>query len=277
MSAPDDLGRPSASPAPATPSGAAPATARGLIVERWSRSRRIERVCHLTGAVLIGSGLFHLAVLVVDGGPWYGPVSLRKPATFGLSFGLTLIAIALLASYLNLGRRALLLGVFAADCVLEVGGITLQAWRHVPSHLNRETPFDSAVSTALAAGGGVLIVVLGTVAVAALRPNPGIPKSMLLGLRAGFVSLVIGLATGAAMIARGAAEVGGHQRQAYHDVGFLKPVHGLSLHGVLVLPALAWLLSRTAWDESRRTQVVKITAAGYGLAVVATLAYCLLR
>lgn len=45
--------------------------------------------------------------------------------------------------------------VFAVDGVVEVGGITLQAWRHVPSHLNRETPFNSAVSTVLAAGGGV--------------------------------------------------------------------------------------------------------------------------
>jgi len=60
-----------------------------------------------------------------------------------------------------------LLGVFAADCVVEVGGITLQAWRHVPSHLNRETPFNSAVSMVLAAGGGVLIAVLGAVTLAA--------------------------------------------------------------------------------------------------------------
>lgn len=257
-----------------------PAALRGVITEGWNRGRRIERICYLIGAVLIGAGLFHLVVFAVDGGPWYGPVSWRKPATFGFSFGLTLIAVAWVASYLSIGERSrtLLLGVFAADCVVEVGGITLQAWRHVPSHLDRETPFNSAVSTVLAIGGGVLIVVLGTVAVAAFRPNPEIPASMRLGLRAGFVSLMIGLATGAAMIARGVTEVNtGHQRQAYHDVGFLKPVHGLSLHGVLVLPALAWLLSRTTWDESRRTQVVAITAAGFGLAIAVTLAYCLLR
>jgi hypothetical protein len=245
-----------------------------------SRGRRIERFCYGLGAVLVCVGLFHLVVFVVDGGPWYGPVSWRKPATFGLSFGLTLAAVTWAASYLPIGGRgrALLLGVFAADCVVEVGGITLQAWRHVPSHLNRETAFNSAVSTVLAAGGAVLVVILGVLAVTSFRASPGVPASMRLGLRAGFVSLMIGLATGAAMIARGAAEVGaGRQQQAYHDIGFLKPVHGVSLHGVLVLPALAWLSSRTAWDEARRTRVVAIAAGGYGLAVAAALAASLLR
>jgi hypothetical protein len=245
-----------------------------------SRGRRIERFCYGLGAVLVCVGLFHLVVFAVDGGPWYGPVSWRKPATFGLSFGLTLAAVTWAASYLPIGERgrALLLGVFAADCVVEVGGITLQAWRHVPSHLNRETAFNSAVSTVLAAGGAVLVVILGVLAVTSFRASPGVPASMRLGLRAGFVSLMIGLATGAAMIARGAAEVGaGRQQQAYHDIGFLKPVHGVSLHGVLVLPALAWLSSRTAWDEARRTRVVAIAAGGYGLAVAAALAASLLR
>ena len=193
---------------------------REKAIEVRGAGRRTERICYLVGAVLIGAGLFHLAVFAVDHGPWYGPVSWRKPATFGVSFGLTLIAVAWVASYLPIGERSrtLLLGVFTADCVVEVGGTTMQAWRHVPSHLNRETPFNSAISTVLAAGGGVLIVVLGAFAVAAFRSNPRISASMRLGLRAGFVSLMIGLATGAAMIARGVTEVNaGHQRQAYHE------------------------------------------------------------
>jgi hypothetical protein len=69
----------------------------------------------------------------------------------------------------------------------------------------------------------------------------------------------------------------GHQQQAYHAVGFLKPVHGVSLHGVLVLPALAWLLSFIDRDETHRTRVVAIAVTGYGLAIAAALAYSLLR
>jgi hypothetical protein len=246
----------------------------------WTQARPIERICYRLGAILIAAGLFHLVVFAVDGGPWYGPVSWRKPATFGLSFGLTLITVAWVASYLRLSERPrnLLLGVFAADCFVEVGGISLQAWRGVPSHVNRETPFDSAISSVLAAGGGVLIVVLGLLAVAAFRPNPAVPADRRLALRAGFATLMIGLASGAAMIARGVIDVNsGNQQQAYHDIGFLKPVHGLSLHGVLVLPVVAWLLSLSGWDEARRTRVVALAAAGYGVAIAAALAYSLLR
>jgi len=54
-------------------------------------------------------------------------------------------------------------------------------------------------------------------------------------------------------------------------------VHGASLHGVLVLPAVAWLLSFTGWDEARRTRVVALAATGYGLAIAAALAYSLLH
>jgi hypothetical protein len=253
---------------------------RSGLARIWTRGRRIERTCYLLGTVLVGAGLFHLAVFAVDGGSWYGPVSWRKPTTFGLSFGLTLITVTWVASYVSLGDRVqtVLLGLFAADCFVEVGGITLQAWRHVPSHVNRETPFDSAVSTVLAAGGGLLVVILGALAVAAFSPIPAVRASMRLALRAGFVTLIIGLLTGAAMIARGVIEVNtGHQQEAYKLVGFLKPVHGVSLHGVLVLPALAWLLSFTAWDEARRTRVVMIATAGYGLVIAAALAYSLWR
>ena len=36
---------------------------------------------------------------------------------------------------------------------MEVAGITLQAWRRVPSHLDMETPFDTAVSMTLVTTG----------------------------------------------------------------------------------------------------------------------------
>ena len=237
-----------------------------------------RRSCYLIGLVLIASGLVHLAVFAVDGGPWAGPVSWRKPITFGLSFGLTLIAVGWLSAYLPMADRwrRLLLAVFAVDCCVEVAGITMQAWRRVPSHLNRETAFDSAVATVLAVGGGVLIVVLGALCVAAFRAR--VSPSMRLALRAGFVALMIGLLTGAIMIARGVVEVNsGRQEHAYQVVGFLKPVHAVGLHGVLVLPALAWLLSYTRMTEARRTRVVAIGMVGYGIAIAAALAWSLTR
>ncbi|GHI04413.1 hypothetical protein AQI88_36985 [Streptomyces cellostaticus] len=240
--------------------------------------RPAERLCHATGLLLILSGLAHLVVFAVDGGPWDGPVSWRKPVTFGLSFGVTLIAVTWVTSYLRIGARlrTVLLVVFAADCVVEVGGITLQAWRGVPSHLNMETPFDTAVSMTLAVGGGVLVVLLTVFSVASFRHRPtgpaGMalagPAGMALAVRSGFALLLVALASGAAMIARGVVLTRtGHQQAAYHSTAPLKPLHGVSLHAVLDLPLLAWLLSRTSWSERTRWRIVAAAAGCYAAAV----------
>ncbi|MFF3616634.1 hypothetical protein [Streptomyces sp. NPDC002580] len=235
--------------------------------------RPAEWLCCATGVLLVLSGCLHLLVLAVDGGPWDGPVSWRKPVTFGLSFGLTLIAITWVTSYVRVGARlrTTLLVVFAADCVVEVGGITLQAWRRVPSHLDMETGFDTAVSMMLAVGGGVLVVLLTVFAVASFRDRPTGPLGMPLAVRSGFAILLVALASGAAMIARGVVLTRtGHQEAAYHSTAPLKPLHGVSLHAVLVLPALAWLLSRTDWTDKVRQRVVYGAVGCYAAAVVGT-------
>jgi hypothetical protein len=240
--------------------------------------RTVDRVSYAIAAALVAAGLFHLVVFLVDGGPWEGPVSWRKPATFGLSFGLTLATVAWVTSYLWMSPRlrAVLLGVFAADCVLEVAGITVQAWRGVPSHFNMSTVANRSIAMMLAFGGAVLVVVLVTFAVNAFRHRPDAAPSMRLALRAGFATLLIGLASGAAMIARGVVLTNtGHQQLAYQLGGFLKPLHAVSLHGVLVLPALAWLLARRPWPESRRVRIVAGAVGAYALAILVALSLSL--
>ncbi|MET8511636.1 hypothetical protein [Streptomyces sp. NPDC005077] len=234
----------------------------------------VERLCYATGAALVVSGLLHLIVFAVDGGPWGGPVSWRKPVTFGLSFGLTLIAICWVASYVRLPARTrtVLLAVFAADCVLEVAGITLQAWRGVPSHFNMETPFNTAVSMSLALGGGALVVILTALAVASFVRRPEGPAGMALALRAGFAILVVGLLAGAAMIARGVHLTRtGHQLAGYASTASLRPLHGVSLHAILVLPVLARVLAGTPWSVATRRTLVRAAVGCYAAAVVGAL------
>ena len=255
-------------------------TGRARAADRWRSLRPVERICWLVGAALIGSGLVHLVVAVADPRPWLGPLSWRKPVTFGLSFGTVLIAITWVAGYLPLTerRRRVLLGVFAADSVLEVAGITIQAWRHVPSHFNNTTAFNSVIAYSLAAGGAVLVVVLTALALAAFRdPSDGEPAacdpapSMRLALRAGFALLLVGLASGAAMIARGEILIKqGHRNAAYDTAGFLKWTHAVTLHAVLVLPAIAWWLARTERTEAERVRVVRIATWTYVAAAAAS-------
>jgi hypothetical protein len=233
--------------------------------------RPIERTCYAVGTVLILSGVVHLAILVGTGATWAGPLSWRKPTTFGLSFGLTLITIAWVTSYLPLSDRSRrwTLGAFAAACIAEVALITMQAWRHVPSHFNMTTPFDTAIARILAAGGAVLIVVIAYLTAASWRKAtavPPVPPSMRLALRAGFLALDVALAIGAVMIAIGVVDVTNGDQQAAYGVGAQwKPAHAVPMHGILVLPLLAWLLARVPWPESRRVRVVTLAVAGYAL------------
>ncbi len=238
---------------------------------------RRTRLLLVVAALLVASGLFHLLVFALDDRPWAGPVSWRKPFTFGVSFGVTLASVVWVTSYLRMRERtrSLLLVVFAADCVVEVAGVTLQAWRGVPSHLNRSTPTDTVVAMVLAAGGAVLIVVLGTFASIAVRGRTDAAPSMRLALRAGFLLLVAGLLAGAAMIAVGTVAMNtGPAAHAYAVTGFLKDFHAVTLHAVLVLPALAYLLARApAVTESGRTRVVAGAAGTYVLVAAVVLVH----
>jgi len=232
----------------------------------WDEGRRVERMAYVTGAVLFASGLVHLGVLVVSGGSWLGPLSLRKPTTFGLSFGLTLATVAWVTSFVTLrpSTRTILLGVFTAACVVETTLVSMQAWRGVPSHFNFESGFDTAVSMTLAAGGGVIILAVIGFTAAALRGATAIPPSMRLAVRFGLLTLLVALGTGAIMIARGVVQARtGSPQVAYTTAGALKPLHAVAMHAILVLPALAWLLRFTGWSERRRVRLVWLAIAAY--------------
>jgi hypothetical protein len=234
----------------------------------WRRGRTVERAGYIVGALLFISGLIHLGILAIGGGSWEGPVSLRKPATFGLSFGLTVVTIVWVAAFLRLSDRlrSILLGGFTAACAVETLLVSLQEWRGVPSHFNLETTFDGLVARTLAGGGFVLVVVIATLLLVSFRSQPGVPGSLRVAIRIGFVTLFASLIVGALMIAKGMRLVfAGDPQAAYATGGALKPTHAVMMHAILVLPLLAWLLSFTDWSERRRIGVVLLGAAGYEL------------
>ncbi len=223
-----------------------------------------DRRLYALAGLLVASGLVHLVVWLLLGGPWSGPVSWRKPFTFGLAFGVTLATLTWVTGYLRLRSRPTWLAVFAAACLAEVVVITVQAWRGVASHFNLTTPVDAAFAYTAAGGGAVIIGVTAVFAVAAFRPNPAVAPSMRLAVRAGFVSFAAALVIGAAMIAIGVvASRTVSLDAAYAATGNLKSGHAATMHGILILPVLAWLAARTDWPEARRVRLVALGCAGY--------------
>lgn len=225
-----------------------------------------ERAGYATGLLLLASGLVHLAILVATGGSWDGPLSLRKPITFGLSFGLTLATIVWVSQFLTLATRmrATLLIAFAAASVVETSLVSLQTWRGVPSHFNVETAFDASVTRGLAGAGIALVVMVVVMTAASFRENERVSPSMRVAITAGFLALCGSMAAGGLMIARGMTLAAADAADtAYRTGGFLKPVHGVLMHGILVLPAIAWIAGRAGWSEHRRQWLVRAAIFGY--------------
>ena len=224
-----------------------------------------QRFAYYCGALLLLSGVLHLGVYAVDGGPWGGPLSWRKPIVFGLSFGITLVTLTWIMGLLRPGKRAawLVLGILSLSSVGEVALISMQTWRGVASHFNEATPFDGMVFSLM--GLLVALVVLMSVAITVWSMvRISAPPSLALAVRAGLLLMLVSQAVGVQMILEGG--------NTFDTAGALKLPHAFTLHAVQVLPAVALLLLASDTVERHRVRVVGLGTAGYTLLVAATMA-----
>jgi len=239
----------------------------------WTQAENYQKFVYIISALLIAGGVFHMGVFLLASEPWVGPISWRKPIVFGFSFGATNLILAWVMTFLpkHRVRGWLLMGTLGIASLVEVFLVTMQKWRGVPSHFNRETAFDGAVFTSMGimiGFVGLVIVVLTLWSFFSLKTSP----SMAWAIRVGLVLLVFGQQLGGLLIRNGLQATNYETASIFGAAGLLKVPHAVTLHALQVLPALAWLLLFTNWPESRRTKGVIVAAAGYiGLAAVSVL------
>lgn len=206
---------------------------------------KAPRIIGWTGVLFLASGLFHGGVWWAFGMPSLeGPVSWRKPITFGFSTGVLFLSLAwvlgLLPQTQRLVRQAWL---FSALLISEVTLIDIQQWRGVPSHFNDSTPLDAAIFTTM----GVLImsaaVLMGVWTIGLLTHSLPTSRANAFAARAGMVMVNVGNLIGVVM--------------AVSELIALKPFHGIALHAIQVLPITVWLGSRLryprAWRDALRS------------------------
>ena len=243
----------------------------------WRRAGAPWRSAYAVGSALMIVGLAHGVAWLVVGGPWEGPVSFRKPFSFGLSFGLATITLAWIADRLGLSRRAgwwLLLPLVLAD-TSEVVWVSLQRARGVPSHFNLDTPLDSGLYTVM---GGLAVMVTASVVVAltvlAFRRRTDDP-ALTLAFRAGLLILLVAMVGGGAMIGVGNSRAAAGQTTdmvRWGAAGNMKVTHAIGMHGIQVLAGLALWLSAVPLVAATRVRVVRIAVAGYcGMLLAGTL------
>jgi hypothetical protein len=228
----------------------------------------------LVGGGLLVSGLAHLAVWAIDGGPWEGPVTWRKPILFGISGGLTAFSAGWAFSKLPQRRGDRLLSwTTAVALAVEVGLIDLQRWRGVASHFNRDTPLDSFLYDAM---GGLILwvtVVSADLTLRFFRSRVGLPADMLLAARGGLVALVWSCVLGIWVTVHGELQMtAGLPPEQFGPAGVPKFAHGAVIHALQWLPMLAWAGRRLGLGEALRLRLVASATAGtFLLAIYALL------
>ena len=213
----------------------------------------------LAGLLLVASGLLHAGLWLWEGSSLAGPVSLRKPILFGLSAGITLISLGWVVRKLprRLGDN-LLWPTIAIAMVIEVGLITLQQWRGVPSHFNRETSLDFAVL-----GSIELLIVLVSIGIFELTRRTfgklDAQTDIAVAIRGGMVLLSLSCLLGFVIMGWGHYQMAfGRSPEVFGTAGVMKFPHGVPMHAIQLLPMLAWLMKRFDIPLYRRTLSVTL-------------------
>jgi hypothetical protein len=229
-----------------------------------------QRFLWWCGALMLASGAVHAAVAVVDGGPWWGAVTWRKPVIFGMSFGILAWSAVWVLRQLPVRRWGWIpVGLLGGAAMVELLAITMQRWRGEASHFNYGSGFDAAVWGVMSKA-----IILVALAVAVLlvwslvqfRGTPAARIAVVVGLSAMMVSGYVGY--GMAALGEAAAAATGQAPDAivFGAAGSPKLAHALGLHGLQVLGLLAIGLGLR--PPSTRTQVGVMVLAATGYAAV---------
>eukprot|EP00928_Gymnodinium_smaydae_P066653 TRINITY_DN49628_c0_g1_i1.p2 TRINITY_DN49628_c0_g1~~TRINITY_DN49628_c0_g1_i1.p2 ORF type:complete len:384 (-),score=84.62 TRINITY_DN49628_c0_g1_i1:204-1298(-) len=260
-----------------------------LELEAWSQDPEWP-LLHV-GLAFFGSFLLHwlgyrLAVHRVGWpSPWFaeteweGRVGWRKPLVFGLSNAMVFCSLRRALRAQRLCSRARWAHLAAWATAVEVGVITLQAWRGVPSHFNTATDLD-AVLYAVKLGGALLLSATCVAAAVGvlLRPARGLVADLeLVALRHGLLLVLVSIAVGLAQVVYGhssraaraeeaepclAATNGVESSPCYeiHGQAIVKLAHFLPLHATEVLLMLAWAAKTSGSSQGRG--LLRVAALG---------------
>ena len=266
---------------------AAVAAVRGLLKTAAQGSRALTTVGWMSAVVLIAS----LILQLVDSRHVLGASTWIKPAKFGASVFLNAIALGWVFAHLRSANPAIAAKglrrsatIIAAMLGFELALIVLQAARGVPSHFNNATAFDVLVFRLMAFGITVMWLAQAYVTWRAFRQpmvgSSSVPSTPAVtwGIRLGLLAAVLGgglgfimpiptaaqrdsLSTGKTPTALGSHAVGvadgGPGLPVTHwstTGGDLRVPHFIGLHGLQVLPLVAWGITRRSRRRLRQNE-----------------------
>jgi hypothetical protein len=223
-----------------------------------------------------------VAGIFVDSRTITGVPAWLKPAKFAISIALYTSTLAWLLRYISIwpGFIRSMAWIVSITLLIEIVIIDVQAARGVTSHFNIATGLDQALFSTM--GSAIVILWLASAGIlAALFRQKFADPAWGWALRLGMLITIIGSASGAFMLqptrtqladaraqhrmpSAGGHTVGGPDGGPGFpglgwstEYGDLRVPHFFGLHGVQIIPAIAWLIGR------RRTPPVFVAAASY--------------
>lgn len=207
----------------------------------------------------IGMLLFSLIGIVIDDRTLLGENVWLKPVKFGVSIPIYCITIALLLSIYPYGdtTKKWISRIIGWSLSLEIPLVMLQAARGVRSHFNTETSFDGAIFAAMgiliAINSLVLFFLIGTAFLKKLNTSLLMQRA----IQFGWLGMIISMIAGQLMVSSLAHSVGvpdgGEGMPITHwstEGGDWRVVHFLGMHGIQLLPLLAYFLGKSKFVTS---------------------------
>ena len=235
----------------------------------WWKNKQAKLLTYL-GAVLVASGIIHLGIYFLYGGPWEGEVSWRKPILFGISAGLTSISMGWVWASLSRWKYDGFLSSTAAWALLiEVGLIDLQQWRGVASHFNRSTPIDSAIYNLM---GLLILWVTGVIIFLTVRSfiEPlSQPVPMVIAIQYGLLYLTISCLLGIVINISGDLRMQhGLPPTQFGAAGVPKFPHGVVIHALQWLPLLSWGAAWAHFSKTFQRRLILLASRASGLLLI---------
>jgi hypothetical protein len=242
----------------------------------------------ITGLLMLPALAFAVAGLIVDPRIITGVPAWLKPAKFAASIAVYVFTLAWTFTFIpGFNRTRRVVGwVTSIVMILELAIINMQAYRGTTSHFNFSTPLNGALFAVM--GAAIVLQTLTSVAVAiALWRQKFEDEAFGWALRLGMIITIIGgfsgglmtrptatqlaaARAGQAMPVLGAHTVGapdggpgvpGTGWSTQH--GDLRIPHFVGLHGLQVLPLIAFALRRRRLSADHRVRLSLLTAAAY--------------
>jgi len=253
-----------------------------ILRQVWHAVRPVtaqQRFLWWCGTLLVASGAVHAVVAAVDGGPWWGAVSWRKPVVFGMSLGILAWSTAWVMRQLPARRWGWLpAALLGGGAVVEVVLITMQRWRGEASHFNQDTTLDSAVWSVMSQAIILVALAVAVLLVWSLVRFQGTPAARI-AVVSGLLAILVSGYIGFDIAAQGEAAVAATgqvpETIRFGAAGSAKLAHALGMHGLQVLGLLAIGLGLRPPPNRGQVAVMVVAAAGYAsvFAAVTATAY----